>query len=183
MSELNSDGPIVVGIDPSLSGTAVTKGHGILDATTKRFTSKASGTDPRLRTERLKILAQDAMEFVTSGGEPSLILIEGYSFGSIGGQAMTRAEYRGILFLDMVSTSARIIEVSPGTLKKFVAGSGAAKKEVMILEAYKRWGVEFKTNDEVDSYGLWRLGMCLEGLIDPENAKQRESVAAVCSSK
>jgi len=49
--------------------------------------------------------------------------------------------------------------IAPGTLKKFVTGSGAAKKEQMLLHVYKRWGVEFKTNDLADAFSLAQLAL------------------------
>lgn len=47
-----------------------------------------------------------------------------------------------------------LIVVSPGTLKLFVTGNGHAKKEDMKLAAYKKYGREFKNNDECDAFGL-----------------------------
>jgi crossover junction endodeoxyribonuclease RuvC len=43
------------------------------------------------------------------------------------------------------------------TLKKFAAGKGNAKKQEMLLQMYKRWGVEFNDDNAADSYALARL--------------------------
>ena len=43
------------------------------------------------------------------------------------------------------------------TLKKYAAGKGNAKKQEMLLQMYKRWGVEFNDDNAADSYGLARL--------------------------
>jgi Holliday junction resolvasome RuvABC endonuclease subunit len=56
------------------------------------------------------------------------------------------------------------IEISPNGLKKFVTGKGSGKKEVIMLEAYKRWGIE-GTNDEVDAYCLAMVGLAYHGHI------------------
>lgn len=40
-------------------------------------------------------------------------------------------------------------------VKKFC---GASKKDQMRLKAFQKWGVEFKSNDEVDAYVLARIG-------------------------
>jgi crossover junction endodeoxyribonuclease RuvC len=55
------------------------------------------------------------------------------------------------------------IEVAPTALKKFVTGKGSAKKEVMILELFKRWQREFKDNDQADAFGLMKFGEALLG--------------------
>ena len=44
----------------------------------------------------------------------------------------------------------------PTTLKKWVTSKGNAKKEQMLKEAYKRWGVDFDSNDICDAYCLAR---------------------------
>jgi crossover junction endodeoxyribonuclease RuvC len=49
------------------------------------------------------------------------------------------------------------LQVSPMTLKKFAAGKGNAKKQEMLLQMYKRWGVEFNDDNAADSYALARL--------------------------
>jgi len=49
------------------------------------------------------------------------------------------------------------IEPSTGQVKQFASGKGNTKKEFMVLEVYKRWGVEFKTHDEADAYTVARI--------------------------
>ena len=49
------------------------------------------------------------------------------------------------------------LKVPPMTLKKYAAGKGNAKKQEMLLQMYKRWGVEFNDDNAADSYGLARL--------------------------
>jgi Holliday junction resolvasome RuvABC endonuclease subunit len=49
------------------------------------------------------------------------------------------------------------LKVPPMTLKKFAAGKGNAKKQEMLLQIYKRWGVEFNDDNAADSYALARL--------------------------
>ena len=44
--------------------------------------------------------------------------------------------------------------IPPNTLKKFITGKGNAKKELMLLKVYKRWGVEFNDNNMADAYSL-----------------------------
>jgi Holliday junction resolvasome RuvABC endonuclease subunit len=49
------------------------------------------------------------------------------------------------------------LKVSPMTLKKYAAGKGNAKKQEMLLQIYKRWGIEFSDDNAADSYALARL--------------------------
>jgi hypothetical protein len=56
----------------------------------------------------------------------------------------------------------RLSIAAPTALKKFVTGSGVAPKDLMLLGTYKKWGVEFASNDLADAYGLMRIGHGLE---------------------
>ena len=49
------------------------------------------------------------------------------------------------------------LKVPPMTLKKYAAGKGNAKKQEMLLQIFKRWGIEFNDDNAADSYGLARL--------------------------
>jgi crossover junction endodeoxyribonuclease RuvC len=42
-------------------------------------------------------------------------------------------------------------------LKKYATGKGTSKKQEMLLQMYKRWGVEFNDDNAADSYALARL--------------------------
>jgi len=49
------------------------------------------------------------------------------------------------------------LKVPPMTLKKYASGKGNAKKQEMLLQIYKRWGVEFNDDNAADAYALGRL--------------------------
>lgn len=49
------------------------------------------------------------------------------------------------------------LQIPPMTLKKFAAGKGNAKKQEMLLQIYKRWGIEFNDDNAADAYSLARL--------------------------
>jgi len=49
------------------------------------------------------------------------------------------------------------LQVPPTTLKKYATGKGTAKKQEMLLQIYKRWGVEFNDDNAADAYALGRL--------------------------
>jgi hypothetical protein len=48
--------------------------------------------------------------------------------------------------------------IAPTTLKKYVTGKGTGvQKNQMLLNVYKKWGVEFTDDNAADSYGLAHL--------------------------
>lgn len=49
------------------------------------------------------------------------------------------------------------LQIPPMTLKKYAAGKGNAKKQEMLLQIYKRWGLEFNDDNAADAYALGRL--------------------------
>jgi Holliday junction resolvasome RuvABC endonuclease subunit len=49
------------------------------------------------------------------------------------------------------------LQIPPMTLKKYAAGKGNAKKQEMLLQIYKRWGLEFNDDNAADAYSLGRL--------------------------
>lgn len=51
----------------------------------------------------------------------------------------------------------RPLQIPPMTLKKYAAGKGTAKKQEMLMQIYKRWGLEFNDDNAADSYALARL--------------------------
>ena len=48
------------------------------------------------------------------------------------------------------------LQIPPMTLKKYAAGKGNAKKQEMLMQIYKRWGIEFNDDNAADSYALAR---------------------------
>jgi Holliday junction resolvasome RuvABC endonuclease subunit len=47
--------------------------------------------------------------------------------------------------------------IPPMTLKKYATGKGTSKKQEMLLQIYKRYGVEFNDDNAADAYSLGRL--------------------------
>ena len=86
--------------------------------------------------------------------KPSYVAIENLSFASRGKGMFQLAGLHFLVCLSMVNKNVPFIEVAPTTLKKFVTNSGRARKELMLLQIYKRYGVEFDSSDEADAYGL-----------------------------
>lgn len=107
---------------------------------------------------RLVSLPEKILEVVNKYS-PDAIFIEGYAFSSRFNSAFQQ-ELGGILRHLLVKNQYPLYEVPPTTLKKFVTGKGNSKKDLMMLEAYKRWGVE-GTDNQIDSYGLAMFGVAV----------------------
>lgn len=164
---------IVCGIDASLTGTAVAIGDGATHVV-DRFPSPASGKQPAQRVQRIDSIVSRAMNMIESHApKPSLILIEGYAFGAAQGREEL-GELGGILRWHLVDV-CQVIEVAPSTLKKFVCGSGNAKKDQMQAHIVKRWGEIFPTNDHADAFALYQMALVTAG-ITAGTAADRETI-------
>ena len=169
----------VMGIDPSLTGFAVCVAESPTDFKTERWTSHFLGTGIAARIDRMLPLVENVMEVVDKYN-PSVICIEGYSFGSNVSGVTERVELGGILRADLVNDNrAALYEVAPTTLKKFCTGTGKGDKVAMIACMTKRWGVEFFDSDRYDAYGLTRMALCLAELVEPESDAQRQAIESV----
>ena len=175
------DKRIVVGIDPSIAGSAVSvikpDGH----QRTKRFGSKNQGDHIRGRLPRYLTTIDRMIEYIGEI-EPDVICIEGYSFGS--DRQNFLAEFGGILRADLCAYETdEIFEVAPTTFKKFVTGNGKAEKHHFVPATLELWNVGFATHDEFDAHGLARMAMCIAGWAPPTNKKQAECLYTVTKRK
>lgn len=170
----------VAGIDPSLTGCAVSLFDSCGAQNTHTYSSKpADGLGARFH--RFNSLCLDVVEAARGA---SLCCIEGYSFASKGGKAFDRVEFGGMLrWRLMAQAGVKLIEVPPTTLKLFAAGKGNADKTAMALAVYKRWKVELPDDNQVDAYCLARLAACIAGWAAPENDAQKRAIDSVLKPK
>jgi crossover junction endodeoxyribonuclease RuvC len=89
--------------------------------------------------------------------EAKLAVVEGYGFGNVHSLG-SLVECGTLVRLTLMEEKIPFIEVPPTTLKKFICGSGAAKKELLIKEVYKRWQLDSSDNNEVDAFCLAQFG-------------------------
>lgn len=168
----------VIGIDPSLTGTAVCVMRRDGSHEMHRFTSKPA-TGVCGRVERYMELTNQVFG-VIDPESGTTVCIEGYSFAS-NGQGVYLGEYGGILRRMLCRQQHNCggeppIEIPPHSLKKFATGKGNGDKLAVCLAIQKRYGVDFKTNDEYDAYALARIAGCKAGWWEPETASQREAL-------
>lgn len=173
--------PVVCGIDPSIAGTAIC--HGTIEAGGEvvQFPSKARGDDLPDRIRRLELLMSQVKAHLDKVA-PDVILIEGYSFGS-NNRAEAMAEWGGLLRWHLLDYTPNVYEIAPLSLKKFITGKGAGKKEMMIAHVTKKWDRIFETNDHVDAFALYQFGLRLAGNVPTTNGPQREVIKKVIGNR
>lgn len=71
--------------------------------------------------------------------------------------ALVLGELSATVKLALLKRSILPLQVPPMTLKKYATGKGTSKKQEMLLQIYKRWGVEFNDDNAADAYSLGRL--------------------------
>lgn len=186
----------VMGVDPSLTGFAVcayrfstmTKGVYADEQWFERESkSESEGSDapPRARMNRYAGLVERTVIAVRDM-KPRVIVVEGYSFGSVGIGARSLAELRAHLLdriLPLVSAGVLILECPPATLKLFAIGVGKGDKAAVASALAARYKRSFATENLADAYGLCRIAMCIEGVCEAENEAQRRAVATTLGQK
>lgn len=156
---LNTKGDVTLGIDQSLTGFALTA---LSVEDPKKFVTWVYKS-PYFGIERLVDIRTWLVDHFMWLEEQDLdvtdIAMEGTVLAS-----------HAALVLGELSATVRLaiydhyddylkypLKVPPMTLKKYAAGKGNAKKQEMLLQIYKRWGVEFNDDNAADSYALARL--------------------------
>lgn len=145
-----------VGIDQSLTAFALTalSENNPLEFMTWVYKSPYFGIE---RLVDIKSWLSDTLDYLEVEGSEILdVAIEGSVLQSP--SALKLGELAAIVKLELFERERIFpLQVSPMTLKKFAAGKGNAKKQEMLLQMYKRWGVEFNDDNAADSYALARL--------------------------
>lgn len=173
----------VVGIDPSLTGTAVCVMREDGKVRMTRHGSKpADGIHARLARYGALV---NAVCGTFDHFRPACIAIEGYSFGSQGRGIRDGAEFGGLLRDEIAATFPGVPfhEIPPKSVKQFATGRGNADKMAVAVACVKRWGVEFATSDEYDAYVLARMAACAARFAVPENEGQRKAMGFLETKK
>jgi len=154
---------IIIGIDPSLTSTGiVVLQNGKVETAVTTKDQPELGTIIRVR-EIIKRIYKSITDLSNEEGcrDPNLIVIEGFSLGSKGNSIFETA-YLGWRIREELEQlklqKLPWIEVTPTQLKKFATGKGMGKKELILLQVYKRWGVEFSDNNQADAFILAKIG-------------------------
>lgn len=109
---------------------------------------------------------------------PHGCVVEGYGYANPHTLA-TLVEVGTLVRVALLESKIPWLEVPPTSLKKFTTGKGNAKKELMMLEVFKRWGFEAKTNDQADAFALGQFGYSLLGFGSDMPKQNMEAVHTV----
>jgi crossover junction endodeoxyribonuclease RuvC len=158
----------IIGIDLSLTGTGLCLlRDGDRELRTINTTAKTR-TEDRLITIR-RTIAQEC-------GSIDAAIIEGLSYGSVGGAQAERSALHWIVRVDLYQLGVPYVIVTPMSLKKFVCGTAKAEKSMMIREVFRRWNVEAANDNEADAAALAHLGLVYYGQAEHQTVAQQEVV-------
>lgn len=167
-----------IGIDPSLTCTAVAVFNDMGFVATHRVIVKPRGKSVRNRISRCDMIASKVFGLLRPM-RVSTICLEGYSYGSRNGGEFL-GELGGILRRRlMLLDRAPILEVAPTTLKKFITGKGSGKKTAVIARIASEFGHTFDTDDEFDAFGLGLMAKFIGTLEVPSIKPRIEAIAKV----
>jgi len=154
---------VTVGLDLSLASTGLAVAvDGRLEAV-GNITSKGKKGDkhaeymPRIidMAERIN----DWLAHMAAGcGHYDMGVIEAPSFNSRFGNPHERAGLWWKVYEHLWTAEVPIETISPATRAKFIAGSGRANKEEVLLAAQERWGELVINHDIADGVGLAMWG-------------------------
>jgi len=153
-----------IGIDLSLVGTGVV----VLEngKFSKRELIKSKPTvdgTPADEVKRIRGIVEQVKKIVDEY-RPTIAVIEGLAFMARNSTALVQLSALNYMTRAMLMDyGIPFVIVAPTSLKKFITGNGAAKKDVMLIETFKRYGVTILNDNEADAYGLAQVGLALKG--------------------
>lgn len=145
--------PKFVGIDPSYNGFAII----VIDKTGEIIEQKLLSSDSKKEADERIIDLEKEFDFIPNILGLHSVCIEGPSYSSDGSFILQMGALHFYLRIFLRKKKIKFKVIAPGTLKKFVAGDGRAKKDLMLLKVYKNWGVEFDDDNLADAYGLAQM--------------------------
>jgi len=141
----------VMGLDLSLTASAYHDGADCCGLIKTKF----------LGAERLQHISNCIFHIVELES-PQLVVVEDYAYGARG-HAFSIGELGGLIKLGLFERGFRVLLVTPTSLKKFVTNKGNSPKDIMMLQTFKKYGVEFTDNNLCDAYGLAQVGKAYLG--------------------
>jgi crossover junction endodeoxyribonuclease RuvC len=149
-----------IGLDLSINGT----GFVIIDNEAKIINQKLITTNPKDDIEDRFLNIIKELEIIYNNTNVlQKVYIEGLSYQSVSSNA---AQLAGIHFIVRLELKKNILDykdkveiIPPGVLKKFVTGKGNCKKNLILLNVFKKFGETFDDDNLADAYSLARLAL------------------------
>jgi crossover junction endodeoxyribonuclease RuvC len=157
-------GPLVIGIDPSLTGTGVASSEGWVTTITSKGKADATLDQRHARLHNLRL--NIALAINPSGRRPpDLVVIEAPAYDSRTGHQHDRSGLWWML-VDWLSNEKHadgwgytVVEVTTGSIKKYATGKGNASKDEVLAAVVRRYpDVEVSNNNEADALVLTAMG-------------------------
>lgn len=145
---------VIAGIDPSLQKTGVI----IMNSAGKVIFEELVKPKKLKSIARLKFIKDRILQILKTH-KVTVVAIESYSFGSRGRATFSLGELGGVLRLSLLEGGYKFFDVSPSSLKSFVAENGAADKVMMRQAVIRKYKLDISEDNICDAYGLAR--MCL----------------------
>lgn len=166
-----------MGIDLSLVGTGVVVLETGKQFKQKLIKSKPVGDKPINEVKRIRKIVEE-IELIVSENLPTIAVIEGMAFMARNTTALVQLSALNYMTRALLMDyNVPFIIVAPTSLKKFITGNGASKKDVMLMSVYKRYGVSILDDNICDAYSLGQVGLALsEGQKKPLTEKQIEVI-------
>lgn len=168
---------IAIGLDLSLTGTGVVVLNDGKIVKQQLIKSKPiPDGKPIDEVKRLRNIVK-AIESIIGAEIADIAVIEGLAFMVRNATALVQLSALNYMTREMLmDNNIPFIIVAPTSLKKFIASNGAAKKDAMLLETFKRYGVTILDDNECDAYGLAQIGLALMGGNSKVTTKLQEEV-------
>jgi crossover junction endodeoxyribonuclease RuvC len=144
-----------VGIDPSLVGTGIV----MIDEDGEIVEQKLISTKPDNVIERRLLDIIDSLSFITKVPRLKKVYMEDLAYFSKSSRLFELAGLHFLIRIFFFESNIQIKIIPPKTLKKFVTNNGNAKKNLMLLQCFKRWGKSFDDDNICDAYCLARLAL------------------------
>lgn len=145
---------VICGVDPSLQKTGII----ILNSAGDIIHEELIKPKKLKGIERLIFIRNRMVEILNKFGV-TVVAIESYSFGSRGRATFSLGELGGVLRVGLTDAEFDFYDVSPSSLKSFIADNGAADK-IMMREAVKaKYKLDIEEDNICDAFSLAR--MCL----------------------
>jgi len=153
---------IHIGLDLSLSGTGVVVLNDGKIVVEKLIKSKPTKNKTyKEEIERILTIKMEIVKIVELY-EPQLVLIEGMAFMARNTTALVQLAGLNYLIREyLFQYNIPFAIVAPTSVKKFITGNGAAKKDVMLMEVYKKYDIAFVDDNLADAFSLAKIGESL----------------------
>lgn len=108
---------------------------------------------------RIKKLIDEILKIINEN-EIEKIYLEGLSYGSSGNSfAQICGMHYTLRYEILNNCNIDVTIIEPNKLKKFITGKGNCKKDLILLNVYKKFGVEFDDDNLADAYSLARMAL------------------------